>query len=659
MLVEIDDGSLAALGRWPWPRSVHAKALDVLSRGRPAVIGYDVLFLEPSADDDALAAAMRRAAPVVLPMVPHRSAGEAGSDRPPAVISSAAAGLGSVDVTADGDGVVRSYPAGVGAPPMAELIAGHVDPTLRLDKAGPADRLVAFTPPGSFRRIPFSSLVDGSLPAAFVRDKVVLVGGAAAGFGDRFLVPPSAGKLMTGVELQANVVNALLHRGFYRVLSLRSQMILGLVPVWLLLVAFLRFGPSTNLRLSVGAAFTVLGFSCAMLLLGRWWFAPGPSLIGLALVYSLWAWRRLSAVSDFLGTEIERLRAEPDLLPANAQPALRGDLVNMETNRLHDIIGQLRDLRAFVSEVLARLPDAVCVVGEDGQVVMGNLAADALFGRTVRNARMKDLLLMLDADEILPGAEIALRDGRTLVMTRAPIESGGTIFRFIDISELKAAGLAREEALQFLSHDMRAPHVAVIALLDRQTGDDPNHLAPMIRQHVQHGLKLADDFVELARLTSAPAELAPVDLCGVAIEAIGMVWPLSSARHVAIDEVGLAGEIWVMADHASLLRALMNLLDNAVKFAAEGDHVVCRIDTDGQSATVSVTGPGPDMPLERAVDPFVAFAPGAMASGVASRGLGLAFVKASVERQKGTVGYEARPDGIKAFSITVPLAPSD
>ena len=51
-LVEIDEYSLRNLqqhaGRWPWPRVVHASLIDYLSRGKPKLIVYDVLF----ADED-------------------------------------------------------------------------------------------------------------------------------------------------------------------------------------------------------------------------------------------------------------------------------------------------------------------------------------------------------------------------------------------------------------------------------------------------------------------------------------------------------------------------------------------------------------------------------------------------------------------------------
>ena len=84
VLVEIDDGSLQALepivGRWPWPRAVHALLIDFLERGKPKTIVFDVGFWETEREgrypflgeeitgresDTRLAAAARRAGNVI------------------------------------------------------------------------------------------------------------------------------------------------------------------------------------------------------------------------------------------------------------------------------------------------------------------------------------------------------------------------------------------------------------------------------------------------------------------------------------------------------------------------------------------------------------------------------------------------------------------
>lgn len=85
VIVEINESSVRALepavGRWPWPRLVHASAIDYLKRSGAKVIVYDVLFLEHEgrsstvingqpvsgeASDDALVTAVRTAGNVVL-----------------------------------------------------------------------------------------------------------------------------------------------------------------------------------------------------------------------------------------------------------------------------------------------------------------------------------------------------------------------------------------------------------------------------------------------------------------------------------------------------------------------------------------------------------------------------------------------------------------
>src|SRR3972149_3471695 len=54
IIIAIDEDSFDELNlQWPWPRALHAKFLNILSRGKPAAIGFDILFSEPSSRGDA------------------------------------------------------------------------------------------------------------------------------------------------------------------------------------------------------------------------------------------------------------------------------------------------------------------------------------------------------------------------------------------------------------------------------------------------------------------------------------------------------------------------------------------------------------------------------------------------------------------------------
>ncbi|MEP2615509.1 CHASE2 domain-containing protein, partial [Marinobacter alexandrii] len=68
VIVAIDELSLNRIGRWPWPRSVHAEIIRKLHTAGADTIVFDILFAEPSADDAALAQAMAAHGNVILPV---------------------------------------------------------------------------------------------------------------------------------------------------------------------------------------------------------------------------------------------------------------------------------------------------------------------------------------------------------------------------------------------------------------------------------------------------------------------------------------------------------------------------------------------------------------------------------------------------------------
>ena len=77
VVVAIDEASLDhfedQLGRWPWPRTVHAYVVDFLKMGGAKRIAFDILFLEPDKssdeDDENFAASLKKAGNVILPML--------------------------------------------------------------------------------------------------------------------------------------------------------------------------------------------------------------------------------------------------------------------------------------------------------------------------------------------------------------------------------------------------------------------------------------------------------------------------------------------------------------------------------------------------------------------------------------------------------------
>lgn len=210
-IVEIDAKSLSELRSWPWPRDYHAQAVRTLHQSGASVIAFDVDFSARSpGGDEELAAAIREAGHVILPVFEQRSSGRLGdqrilASRPDSIFSDA--WVGGVNIFPDRDGVVREYPA-------ATRIDGNIQPsivTLLAEKSDAGDR--SFQPDWAIEasRIPRFSFVDvmrGRVPPDQIKGKRILIGATAIELGDRYAVPRYG--VVPGVMVQALAAESLL-----------------------------------------------------------------------------------------------------------------------------------------------------------------------------------------------------------------------------------------------------------------------------------------------------------------------------------------------------------------------------------------------------------------------------------------------------------------
>jgi adenylate cyclase len=223
VIVAIDEPSFSELRmQWPWPRRIHAQLIDALVRGGARTIAFDLLFDEPSTndDDDVLATAVAQAGNVVLAsdraITTDRGYEIAQWVEPLPPLQRAAAAVAAVGVDRDPDGVIRRAVTTIeGRPTLAMAAAsrqaGFVAPP---DTSRP--RLIHFL--GAPRRgiitvSYYQALEPGLLPADMFRGKVVLVGrslsaAAALDQPDHFRTPVAV--TMPGVEIHASMVDTLL-----------------------------------------------------------------------------------------------------------------------------------------------------------------------------------------------------------------------------------------------------------------------------------------------------------------------------------------------------------------------------------------------------------------------------------------------------------------
>src|SRR5688572_23044256 len=223
-IVGIDEPSFAQVGKqWPWPRSLYGKVVDELSRSGALVIVLDILFPEPStaAEDEALAAAIKRAGNVVL--ASNMDFQETAHARvwtriDPIDVLKAAGGInGFARVELDGDTVMRNLPEGDDILwRQAIRMANQRNPGMLPEPASEPGLMVRFAGPDhTFPYVSFYQALEAgaALPPDAFKDQIVFVGrdlkgsvDARAGFVDMFATPftTTTRLLMPGVELHAN-----------------------------------------------------------------------------------------------------------------------------------------------------------------------------------------------------------------------------------------------------------------------------------------------------------------------------------------------------------------------------------------------------------------------------------------------------------------------
>lgn len=730
MIVGIDERSLEALGRWPWRRVLLATLVERIAAGRPQVMALDVILSEPDADpaaDDLLASRMRAGVPVVVPLLIESGGGQAREVPPVGPVRTAAARLGLIGLELDQDGLARSVylREGVGLARHPQLAVAILEAARQRSAAAPlhgerddlaGDRLsrarvrdywfqVPFVgPPGAYQQVSAVDVLTGAVPASAFAGKKVLVGATAIGLGDAYPTPVSGGtRPMPGVEIHANVLQALQEGRDIRLAGPMRSGWLAVLAVLSLMLLFLRLSPRLALAVT-GAAAAMLLFGSALVLRAfEVWWAPSAALLGVLSAYPLWSWRRLEAAQSYLSEEIARLDAEPQFLPGEVESyrspdgrGAGGDSIARRIAALRGATQRLRNVRRFVGDALDSLPDATLVVDRKGAIMLANpqaqrllaVAGDALGGRPVADCLSRfslrgEVTPAALAAALCEGATLAIeaglmegRDGESeFLLQTAPChaDSGervGGILALIDISALKASERKRDEALRFLSHDMRAPQASILTLLDMMAHHPgamtTDQFSEKVGRYARRTLNLADEFLRLARAERLrAADFEPVEWVALLEEVRDDCFEAARLRSMQLVlDVGVE-EAWVRGDAELLRRVLLNLVGNALKYSPEGR--VVRVGLVGDSMpggapawAVFVADQGygiAEENLPRLFERFARFREEGQPD-VDGIGLGLVFVKTVVEGHGGQVRVHSRtvpqtPGGTSGTTFTL------
>jgi len=212
------------------------------------------------------------------------------------------------------------------------------------------------------------------------------------------------------------------------------------------------------------------------------------------------------------------------------------------------------------------------------------------------------------------------------------------------------------------SHELRTPLTAIQSVGEvslRKPGDTTYYrdIIGSMLEETHRLTQLVDSLLVMSRADAGRVQLHPteVNLLALASELAGLLEVLAEEKQQTIETEG-EGSLNLMADRTLLRQALVNLIDNALKYSPSGGRICIRVADQGSSAVIEVQDSGPGIPLEHRDRIFERFyrvdqARTRLAGGT---GLGLSIAQWAVSVHGGTIEVHCPPGSGSIFRIRLP-----
>jgi two-component system phosphate regulon sensor histidine kinase PhoR len=342
---------------------------------------------------------------------------------------------------------------------------------------------------------------------------------------------------------------------------------------------------------------------------------------------------------------------------------------------LAERIGALERERSETAALVAAMVEGVVACDTRGAVVTANPAARRMLGfsaheplplltETFRQRSTQEAIAGALAGTTTQGLEVEF-DRRRLLLSAQPLQGGGAVFVFHDLTAVRRLEAMRRDFVANVSHELKTPLTVVRGYAETLLGEEP---APEVRRAFLTSIltnaarmqRLVDDLLDLSRIESGAWTPRPeaVALGPLAAQVWTEVVRASHAedRAFSLDIPTDAAD--VSADPQALRQVLANVLENAARYTPADGSVAVRARRRGGDVVIEVADTGPGIPGEHLPRIFERFyrVDAARSRELGGTGLGLAIVKHLVEAHGGRVEAESRLGAGTTIRVTLPAA---
>ena len=375
--------------------------------------------------------------------------------------------------------------------------------------------------------------------------------------------------------------------------------------------------------------------------------------------------------------------SQTPLPDANDELGALGRSLSTTAAQLRDLVDRLSVESAQREAILSSMVEGVLAVDSNLRITFANASFARAVGapnpiparmplvELVRHAELREVLtrVLATGESVKRRMQVPAAD-RIFEVQAAPLASGtvrGAIAILHDITDLERLERIRRDFVANVSHELRTPLTAIRGyaetLLEGALEDQENNrrFLEIIKAHAIRLNNIASDLLTLSDLESGKArpEPEPVSVRAAVESAIRTLESEARLRGVHL-LCGRMDDVQVLGDRIQIEQALVNLLDNAVKFNRPSGEVLLEITRNGEGRvkiTLTDTGIGiPHDDLPRIFERFYRVDK-ARSREVGGTGLGLSIVKHIIERANGTVSVESQLGKGSTFTLLLPAVP--
>jgi two-component system, OmpR family, sensor histidine kinase SenX3 len=348
------------------------------------------------------------------------------------------------------------------------------------------------------------------------------------------------------------------------------------------------------------------------------------------------------------------------------------DAIADERRDSEDRVAHAEAVQHWVLAALDESTDAIVVVDRIGREVLRNSVARRFAGARTGEVLAEEALAEL-LQEALVGhsseREIQLYGPpRQVLQLRAfPLRRDGEVVGAVaftrDISEARRVESVRRDFVANVSHELKTPIGALGLLAETMAASDDvgvmQQLADRVVREADRLSRIVDDLLDLSTIEAQEAPTRhPLPIRLLIADSIDVMQAAADAAQVPLRVSPEPPDVEVVCDSRQLRSAVVNMLDNAIKYSGPGAPVEIGACVSAERIAISVRDRGIGIPtrdLERIFERFYRV-DRARSRATGGTGLGLSIIRHVAQAHGGEVTVQSREGEGSVFTLYLPTA---